>query len=141
MAKIFNITKDKEHSSSVNIIHNVESSATYKIGNTNVVCGASTHIVHKVNDGSKPVYFKTEIVETGLCKPASCDIQLTAQWIDEILSDKDLFSQLDKLKTQTEDGQSCYYTRINLTIYILDDDGCLFDVALFAVIKTLLQCL
>ncbi|GAB1220903.1 hypothetical protein ENUP19_0211G0017 [Entamoeba nuttalli] len=138
MSKLVFTTKGKEHVIKKNVIHNVKSSASYRIGNTQVICGISTEIVQMIQDGKEPQYIEVEIKRSGLNEDKSPMIESIPMWIEEVLNDKDLFENREKLIVSTEDKETSFYQKIRLVNYIIDDDGSVFDVAILASIKALL---
>ena len=137
--KLSFLGKDDEHIIKRNVIHTVQSSASYRIGNTQVVCGITSEIKQHIQDGTKPKIFDIRLENSGLCEEKTPVINTISTWIDEIINDDELFANKSKLIVETDDEQTCYYQRIHLVLYIIDDDGKVFDAAIFASIASLLQ--
>ncbi|ELP84221.1 hypothetical protein EIN_064460 [Entamoeba invadens IP1] len=135
---VFN-TKGKDHTIKRDVLHDISASSSYKIGSTHIVCGATTSVHKKVNDGSNPILFETKLQSSGLSKQASPNIQSVEVWMNEVFNDPDLFSNVNRLVVSTPDNQTCYYQQVHLVLYIIDDDGCVFDVAILAAVSALLQ--
>jgi len=131
--------RNEEHVLKRDVVHNLKASASYKIGNTQVVCGITSEIKQHIQDGNRPILFDVRLENSGLAAVESSAIAPIAQWIGEIVNDDDLFSNKQKLIVETEDKQSCFYQRVHLVLYIIDDDGKVFDVALYAVVVALLS--
>ena len=94
--KLSFLGKDDQHIIKRNVIHNVESSASYRIGNTQVVCGITSEIKQHIQDGTKPKIFDIRLENSGLCIEKSPVINTISTWIDEIINDDELFGNKSK---------------------------------------------
>ncbi|KAL7713456.1 Ribosomal RNA-processing protein 43 [Entamoeba marina] len=139
MSQLVFQSKGKEHTSQSSVIHNVQSSSSYRIGNTQVICGITTSIKEYINDGSSPIFFNCIVNTPELCRVVSPLIGQVGPWLNEVINDKNLFSNTDQLLVKSSDNQLKYYQKISMFLYVIDDDGSVFDVSLYAAIKALLN--
>ena len=137
--KLIRLAKDKEHKILRNILHNVQSSSSYRIGNTQIICGISTEIKQLIQDGQKPKIFNVHLNQSGLCKEQSPMISTLSQWIEEVFNDEEIFKNKNKLIIETEDKQTCFYQKIHIVLYVIDDDGNVFDVSFLATLTALMS--
>ena len=138
MTKVSLLTKGKDHLSSRGVLHNVAASTSYRIGATHAVCGVVTETVELIQDGRAPDFFAVRVQDSGLARGTSPAADLIGAWVKQVLDGKGLVTNTDRLLARTDD-RVVFYTRVIATVYIIDDDGCAFDVCLCAVVKALLD--
>ena len=138
MTKVSLLTKGKDHLSSRGVLHGVAASTSYRIGATHAVCGVVTETAELIQDGRAPDFFAVRVENSGLYTATSPAAELIGAWVKQVLDGKGLVTNTDSLLARA-DGRVVFYTRVVATVYIIDDDGCAFDVCLCAVVKALLD--